>query len=433
VIDVRAYAPLDEKVRATAWLPELDGIRALAALLIAAHHYAGGGFQTYAVANAVSGFYVLSGFLIYYLAETEAQQTGSISLWRFYRRRILRIWPLYFATIVMALVFFGSPGIVPAIFGEQYTALTGISTPEFLNLYGAPLALFGINVAMSLNFVVGYFWAPDVIAVLWSICVEEQFYLLFPFAFLFLRLNRHAAAYLVGLGVACLLLRIALVHAPVNYPEPEKIGASSGLYYFMFSYVPMFVWGGVAGWLYLNPDRAVRAGRVLAFPPMLIVYVVGLAGLGFAWTSAIWIPYRWYSPFLYDALAVLLFASLVWVLFNRSSPITAIFRWYPVRLVGMLSFALYCTHLMSGRLYYSLTEGAVQRFAFDYRYIGLLNELVLAIAISAVVHGMIERPFLLLKSTGPGRSILTSTTVPWKATAALLLGVFVLMRLALWH
>jgi peptidoglycan/LPS O-acetylase OafA/YrhL len=300
VIDGRAYAPLNEKVGATAWLPELDGIRALAALLVAAHHYTGGGFQTYSVANiAVSGFYVLSGFLIYYLAETEAQQTGAISLWRFYRRRILRIWPLYFATIAMALVFFGSPGIVPAIFGEPYQALIGISNLEFLRLYGAPLAVFGVNVVMSLNFVVGYYWAPDVISVLWSICVEEQFYLLFPFAFLFLRVSRHAVACLVGLGAACLLLRIALVHAPVNYAEPSRIGASSGLYYFTFSYVPMFVWGGLAARLYLNPGRAVRAVRVLAFPPMLIVYVAGLAGLGFAWASALWIPYRGYSPFLY--------------------------------------------------------------------------------------------------------------------------------------
>src|SRR3981081_4519616 len=117
----RTDAPLKVKVAAPDWLPELDGVRALAALLVAAHHYTGGGFEKYSVANiAVSGFYVLSGFLIYYLAEVEARRTGSISLWRFYRRRILRIWPLYFATIAMALVFFGSPGIVPAIFGEQY-------------------------------------------------------------------------------------------------------------------------------------------------------------------------------------------------------------------------------------------------------------------------------------------------------------------------
>jgi peptidoglycan/LPS O-acetylase OafA/YrhL len=333
----------------------------------------------------------------------------------------------------MALVFFGSPGIVPAIFGEPYTALIGISTLEFLHLYGGPLAVFGVNVVMSVNFVIGYYWAPDVISVLWSICVEEQFYLLFPFAFLFLRVSRHAVGYLVGFGMACLLLRIGLVHAPVNYVEPEKIGASSGLYYFTFSYVPMFVWGSVAAWLYLNPDRAVRAVRVLAFPPMLLLYVAGLAGVGFAWTSALWIPYRWYSPFLYDALAFPLFASLAWVLFNRSSAMTAIFRWYPVRLIGMLSFALYCTHLMSHKLYHALTGGAAQRFAFDYWYVGLLNELVLAIAISAIVHGLIEHPFLLLKNTGPGRSVLTSTAAPWKATATLLMGVFILMRLALWH
>src|ERR1700738_4212697 len=107
-MDARTYAtPLDDKMGAAAWLPELDGIRALAALLVAAHHYVGGSFQTYSVANvAVSAFYVLSGFLIYYLAETETRRSGSISLWRFYRRRILRIWPLYFATIAMALALF---------------------------------------------------------------------------------------------------------------------------------------------------------------------------------------------------------------------------------------------------------------------------------------------------------------------------------------
>ena len=101
------------------FFPGLDEVRGLAALSVAVHHVAlnqnrdgiPGLYRTFAApcvsrlgANGVSIFFVLSGFLITYLLLTEKQRFGTIQLARFYMRRVLRIWPLYFLVIVLSFL-----------------------------------------------------------------------------------------------------------------------------------------------------------------------------------------------------------------------------------------------------------------------------------------------------------------------------------------
>lgn len=124
--------------------------------------------------NGVYLFFVLSGFLITYLLLEEKLQTGKISVSKFYGRRILRIWPLYF--IILGIGFFLIPFIYfsfPNFFEAQ-----GFYNERIKNLvYGKNLLLFLFflsNIALQL------FGGVAGAAQSWSVSVEEQFYFIWP-------------------------------------------------------------------------------------------------------------------------------------------------------------------------------------------------------------------------------------------------------------
>ena len=108
---------------------------------------------------AVILFFVLSGFLITYLLVKEKEKTGKISFRKFYMRRVLRIWPLYYAIILLSYLLVDSDY-------EFKTILLCLSIfPNFAHAIGS-----------------GWHSSPQI----WSIGVEEQFYLFWPLIFLLL-------------------------------------------------------------------------------------------------------------------------------------------------------------------------------------------------------------------------------------------------------
>lgn len=113
----------------------------------------------------VSFFFVLSGFLITYLMLIEKKEFNYFSIKKFYLRRILRIWPLYFLLLILG--FF----ILP-----KFTFIPYFS--ENLNInFNWNLIMY---ILMLPNFAFSFFLAVPLIGQLWSIGVEEQFYLIWP-------------------------------------------------------------------------------------------------------------------------------------------------------------------------------------------------------------------------------------------------------------
>ena len=102
---------------------------------------------------AVILFFVLSGFLITYLLVKEKEKKGKISLKKFYLRRIFRIWPLYYLIIFLSYLFFNSN-------------------------YSKESVLLCLSIFPNIAQAFGHGWptSPQI----WSIGVEEQFYLLWP-------------------------------------------------------------------------------------------------------------------------------------------------------------------------------------------------------------------------------------------------------------
>ncbi len=164
-------------------LPALDGIRGLAVLIVVAYHTGGGaqssnlliksiGLLLKAGWGGVSLFFVLLGFLISgILWDTRGTQSW---LKNFYIRRALRIFPLYYGSLLLVVLtaFAARQGLfclsriwVFALYLQNIPALAG-----FTASYGSPLRL-------------GHFW---------SLAVEEQFYLLWPFLLSRMKTLTHA-------------------------------------------------------------------------------------------------------------------------------------------------------------------------------------------------------------------------------------------------
>jgi peptidoglycan/LPS O-acetylase OafA/YrhL len=157
--------------------PGLNGVRFIAALLVIIDHteqfksYLGmptlwaNSYSAYLGAFGVSIFFVLSGFLITYLL-LEEQKEAPIQIKHFYIRRVLRIWPLYYLIVVLG--FF----IVPHIGFLQ--------VPTYTVEMGDYLGRFLLFAGLSAN--VAFVYLPTVAFanILWSVAVEEQFYLIWP-------------------------------------------------------------------------------------------------------------------------------------------------------------------------------------------------------------------------------------------------------------
>jgi peptidoglycan/LPS O-acetylase OafA/YrhL len=157
--------------------PGLNGLRFIAALLVIIDHtelfksYLGmptlwaNSYSAYLGAFGVSIFFVLSGFLITYLL-LEEQKEGPIQIKHFYLRRILRIWPLYYLLVLLG--FF----VVPH--------LDFLQVPHYFTEMGEPLERFLLFTGLAANVAFVYFPTVAYANILWSVAVEEQFYLFWP-------------------------------------------------------------------------------------------------------------------------------------------------------------------------------------------------------------------------------------------------------------
>jgi peptidoglycan/LPS O-acetylase OafA/YrhL len=161
------------------YFPGLNGLRFVAALAVIITHVELLKFQTGLHHNwknplifnlgglGVYFFFVLSGFLISYLLMAEKTKTGTVSVRKFYVRRILRIWPLYYLIVLLGFFVFPYFDILKIDWLDRHFAAS----------YWPALLL---NLFMLPNLALAMFPAVPHIGQVWSIGVEEQFYLVWP-------------------------------------------------------------------------------------------------------------------------------------------------------------------------------------------------------------------------------------------------------------
>ena len=291
------------------YLPSLDGIRAVCATAVVVGHgiFRPGFPEAWRPASlyvidgqlAVMTFFVLSGFLITLLLAREEAENGSVSLFQFYVRRFLRIVPVYLlylgamAVLVWTTVFEMGPC-------EWATALT------YTKNYGCGTPLDGH---------------------LWSLSVEEQFYLVWPFVFALLAI-RGRLVFAGALILAAPLFRVWFY------------GTDTGLYLFSFmTNMDALLIGSVVGLMYHRRPEDVR--RIVEWRP-----AVGRAGAAVA-VYAIWVLRLQYTlaPLTVTLGTTIQSLGVVYLIASyatvRRGAVYDLLNLRPVRYVGVLSYSLY--------------------------------------------------------------------------------------------
>jgi peptidoglycan/LPS O-acetylase OafA/YrhL len=365
--------------------PELDGLRFYAFLGVFVCHtlpvedkfYSGLGMPWPRLWGPVirSGsagvdlFFVLSAFLITSLLLRERQQTGGISLRQFYIRRILRIWPLYFLVVTLGILFAHT---MPNFW--YYTQ----SLPWY---YIAGYLLF-----LS-NWVYGIFGAPQSIcAPLWTVAIEEQFYLIWPVV---ARMLTRRGMMIAGI--------VTFLFATASQMGIILSGLRGDFTYFgSTSRCDSLALGII---LALSVDRLPRLTRSLR----LLLVAVGLIGLPFS--SWFTITNQSCPPAIRVALGRLVIslasaAILYGCMYSNNRLLTS--GWI-VRL-GKVSYGLYALHFTGLLIVLSLLHPGHGFNLLVAKALGFVMTALLAF----VSYRWVESPFLRLKSryaTVPSRPV----------------------------
>jgi peptidoglycan/LPS O-acetylase OafA/YrhL len=324
-------------------LPGLDGLRAIAVFLVLLHHQ----FIVKLGWVGVQLFFVLSGYLISRLLHRAKDAPLGSYLRDFYGRRTLRIFPLYYsylAVLAVALV----AGLVPRAIGERlpYAAL------YLTNIYPGNEQAEGARLLMHF----------------WSLAVEEQFYLVWPFLIYFC--PRHALRrVLILLVILGPLIRYSVLwsfalpgYLTITHMDAFAIGALSSL----------FPWN-------LPLSRGLAFGVPLGIVGLFALNIdVPLPGTAYGWGYI-------FGLSAFNAASALLIEALV-----RNQLFPALFEHKVMRYLGKISYGIYIFHFPVQ----AMIEKAMLESPLLVR-LGL--QIAVTLVISAASFALLESPFLALK------------------------------------
>jgi peptidoglycan/LPS O-acetylase OafA/YrhL len=298
-------------------------------------------------------FFLISGFLITYLLLQEKEKTGKVEVVKFYVRRAFRIWPLYFLLLasapLLAMAFnFPEPGsyLMHALFAGNYEIIQNGYTSAATNH-------------------------------LWSICVEEHFYLLSPLIIAFIPVKRipqvFMALIVISIGTRAYLLTtevwwLDMYMNTLARIDGLAIGSLLGYFYFHHKvefndpYRLRYILYGVFVYLFFTDDFVYWDNIFLATVKKYLY--IGIAAY-------------WMGHFLFNSKAMLA---------PKKENILHYF--------GKLTYALY--------MFNPVVIGAL--IFFSYKYPVLQNGWLYMVLVNVIVFGLsiisykyFEMPFLLLK------------------------------------
>jgi peptidoglycan/LPS O-acetylase OafA/YrhL len=384
-----------------AWVPELDGLRALACLSVVLVHFnpaplqqppvvldrLHAGLVRLSLANiGVVFFYTLSAFLLTYLAAREAARPQGFSIKRFWLRRCARIWPLYFVVVAAALLQLRST--LP----RQVSVWSW--TVHKLWLF----AFFISNWSLAFNHVGEYVdHSTSALAIFWSIGVEEQFYFLYPLLFVIASRSWRARTLVIGIFlIAALGFRTAFLFLPIDGQFPPS---ASGMYYATTTYFDVFLAGAIAGWIAASADPV--SGRIksaMTRTGLGILLAATCVAIFAAWGSRWSYPYDAFTVVGYGVTGAALALVLLWVWANPDARVCRFLRSSPMRALGILSFGIYLWHPLVESFVLRRFENAGGALHQEFLVFVVWTLYLLGtIGLAAATYGLVEQPFLKLK------------------------------------
>lgn len=354
------------------YFPQLDSIRGMSFLAIFLYHaftfsntgYFLADFITYCYNNlplAIDVFFILSSFLLTYLALNEYKKRNNFSFKNYFTRRILRIWPLYF--FIMALAFL----VFPLIARQLGTTL---SLPNSLYYIFFIANFYTIDHVFFLKF-------------LWTISVEEQFYLFWGASLKFLHKKlKSVIAFLFLLSVS------SSIYAIIN-------GSSS--YYSTITYLFDFASGALAAVFIFSQSRLIdwikklsRRGTYAFYSYLIFHFIL------FYFLNAISKGMADDFVSLLNRYLFIIYISLLLVEQMINSSRTKIFAKNKfLILTGKLSYGLYCFHGITITFINLLVQHLKINIA---SWLLMIIYFLVNYLIAAISYNYLELPFLKLKN-----------------------------------
>lgn len=286
----------------------------------------------------VQVFFVISGYLITTLLDTEHDQRGSVSLRRFYLRRTLRIIPAY-ATYLLGAAIIARFAHSASPDGRWWPSLTYTSNFFLTNRW---------NVAHS-----------------WSLSVEEQFYLTWPIAFVMVG-RRRALWIALGVLAASPVVRVAMYLATHN-PYLASIWNHD------------FIAAGCALALVAPKLRGRFADALLRWG--WLAGIIAIATFHVAYSDNRWL-FVFRLTVAEGLIAILLAITIIWCIANPTSAVGRFLDSAPVRAIGILSYSIY--------LWQQPFLGETPLLSPQWSFVG--------VAVAALAsYYLVERPALSLK------------------------------------
>ncbi|RVD19378.1 MULTISPECIES: acyltransferase [unclassified Mesorhizobium] len=319
--------------------PALDGVRALAAMLVVVHHsqspWMPGGFI------GVDIFFVLSGFLITSLLMREADGTGTIAIGAFLLRRSVRLMPPLVMLLAAALII--GPLFWPDVPIGLIVAISILYLADYVSALHGVIPLLGHT---------------------WSLAVEEHFYLIWPMAVLGLAKLAQRSR-IKALAIAFVVATLWRLGNAYHYTEFEMTA-------FRFD---TRLSGLLLGALVSVSGISLKGRHA---------NIVGLSSLGALVVLAFVATQEPVSTAYLQPLIDMASAGLVVSLLNNETMIARAFAWRPIVYIGIISYSVYLWH-------YPISRAALM-YTNDWRMV-LVVTLVLSLAIAALSWTFVEKPF----------------------------------------
>ena len=341
------------------YLPELDGLRFFAFLLVFIHHSTYMSFSKYFSFLYQVGwigvdlFFVLSAYLFTKLLQLEIENYKKIDIFKFYLRRIFRIWPTYFILVLFCYFFLSKElsnsfdlfGLITfsdnffSIYRNQYNSIPG--TPH-----------------------------------LWTISYEEQFYIIVPFLIGFLCKNANKLKYLLLIYLLLCFIKFVTVFNGINFLSRWTL---------VFTHFESILFGVFFAVANINTNKFSKYGKL--FLILGLALFIPISKLFNNPEMSYWI---FAKDFLIGLSTLLIFISVIYDSFLKM-----VFSFPVFVYLGKRSYGLYLYHMI-GNIF-----GKYVIVAFKIVDNGILIQMIISffstIFISIISYKFIEIPFLKIK------------------------------------
>ncbi|MGN6617208.1 MAG: acyltransferase family protein [Ilyomonas sp.] len=328
-----------EVKRAHVYFKNLDGIRFMAASLVLLQHSFG--FKAFYFEDkaaksvfdlffsesgrmGVNIFFILSGFLISFLLLTEKKSTGKINYKNFYIRRILRIWPLYIGY-----------GLFLTFFAPFIADLLGMGG-------GSNLSEIVVNLCFLFLFSVNYQLAfaqynKNIFEISWSVCIEEQFYLVWPL--LMDKCIRNLKKLILSMFAISFIVRVIICVLLPHYSNLSFSRAYDINYLMLFDKLDLFTTGLLMALLYRNKERYEDVFKKIFHPVIQIIMIVLSLMYIFSIVKLSGLALVFFDHYICDILFgyVILSAVLKNSILNFEQPL--------LKTLGKISYGIYIFHI----------------------------------------------------------------------------------------